>query len=250
MLPSPECLLFAPHPCSQCITIGGSTFRFNALPEETCDLLHLAPEGGAAPAVVAAVRQKLMVQRNIADERERVRARAEEAERRGSERKALLLDGRPGPKAGKPGPVVRRVTPPPMPSRATPPPQPAAAPPAVQQRQQPPPTVPTAPAGRPPAHPGSAARGATPPPPAAAPPPPRPMHKSASTGKLGSRVGSAAGSQGSLQASASPLAQRLARSGASLRHILIAVLSERQMGIGAVKASERPPLRLRLPLLS
>lgn len=237
----------------QAINVGDSAFPFRALPEESCDLLRL-PAAGAPPpaaqpaALLGAVRQKLMLQRNIADERERVRARAEEAERRGHERGAVLLQGGGGPpgraaRAGKP--TVQRTTPPP----------PAAASLQKQQQQARRPTPPpgpltaamlVAPAGRPPTHPASLpaaqqqqqprARSVTPPPGqagAAEAPAPKPMHKSASTSRL---PGGGAG--GGAKQAASALVLQAARSGSGLRLVLIAMLSERQMGRSAVSSGE------------
>ena len=201
----------------QAISVGDVDFRFNALPEECCDLLHLPlAASGEGPAIVGAVRQKLMVQRNIQDERGRVRARAEEAERQGNERKAQLLHGKPAAgKAGKAGTTttLRRATPPPQ--------QPQ------QLRSTPPPL-----AGRPPTHPAStltaAGRGPIQPQPAAAAAA-RPPLKSASAPKL-------AGGGATLQQTASPLVLQAARSsgGNNLRLCLIAMLSERAMPKGAV----------------
>lgn len=252
-----DLLALTPH-CPQAITVGGTPFRFNALPEDAaCDVLSLPPAtpgGGTTTggALVGAVRQKLMVLRNIEDERERVRARAEEAERRGHERKALLLDGRPAA-AGKRRPTTTTV------QRPTPPPPGAMA--AQQQQRQrgptPPPQQLTAsmlapaqpPAARPPTHPASAqqrqrARSATPPPTtggaAAAPGPAagKPMHKSASTSRLGGKQQGAAGGGAAAKQPASALVLQAARSGAGLRLVLIAMLSERQMGPAAVKNGE------------
>lgn len=272
-LRSPWLRLFLLVPCDlklspavqtlQAITVAGTPFRFNALPEDAaCDVLSLPPAtpgGGTAPggALLGAVRQKLMVQRNIEDERERVRARAEEAERRGHERKALLLDGRPAA-AGKQRRTTTTV------QRVTPPPPGAAATAAAAQQQQrhrgptPPPQQLTAsmlapaqpPAARPPAHPGLAqqrqrARSATPPPTnggaaaAAGPAGGKPMHKSASTSRLGGKAGTAAASGAApTKQTASALVLQAARSGASLRLVLIAMLSERQMGWTPIKSSE------------
>lgn len=235
------------------ITVAGAPFPFNALPEgAACDVLSLPPAtpgsgAGHGGALLGAVRQKLMVLRNIEDERERVRARAEEAERRGHERKALLLHGRPTA-AGKRRPTTTTV------QRVTPPPSGAVATAAQHQRQRgptPPPQQLTAsmlapaqpPAARPPAHPASAqqcqrARSATPPPTngGAAAPGSKPMHKSASTSRLGGKQGAAAAAGGTAgKQTASALVLQAARSGAGLRLMLIAMLSERQMGPTAVK---------------
>lgn len=192
----------------------------------------MAPSTGGSPAIVGAVRQKLMVQRNIEDERVRVRARAEEAERRGQERKAQLL-GKPAASQAMPRTKVQRLTPPPsgQPQQRGPTPPPA-------RQQQVTASMLSAPAGKPPTHP--AGRGLTPPPPAAAAaaPAPKAVHKSASAGKLGGGKHSSAGSMGSLQLAASPLVLRAARSGASLRLCLIAILAERPMSMNAIKAGE------------
>lgn len=236
--------------------MAGAPFPFNALPEgAACDVLSLPPAtpgsgAGHGGALLGAVRQKLMVLRNIEDERERVRARAEEAERRGHERKALLLHGRPTA-AGKRRPTTTTV------QRVTPPPSGAVATAAQHQRQRgptPPPQQLTAsmlapaqpPAARPPAHPASAqqcqrARSATPPPTngGAAAPGSKPMHKSASTSRLGGKQGAAAAAGGTAgKQTASALVLQAARSGAGLRLMLIAMLSERQMGPTAVKNGE------------
>lgn len=230
--------------------MGDASFPFRTLPEESCDLLRLpaaaarAAAGAAPPpqppALLGTVKQKLMVQRNIEDERGRVRARAEEAERRGHERGAVLLKGSGGApgRGGKAGKTTVQ--------RSTPPPPPAGA--AQQQQQGRRPTPPpgpltaamlVAPAGRPPTHPTSQqqqqqqrARSATPPPAQAATaeaPAAKPVHKSASTSRL------PGGGAGAAKQAASPLVLQAARSGSGLRLVLIAMLSERQMGPGAVK---------------
>lgn len=232
---------FGDAPQANAISVGDAAFRFNALPEETCDLLRLPSAGnssspaGPYPAIVGAVRQKLMVQRNIQDERERVRARAEEAERKGSERKAQLLDKKPAVGAAKRGPTTTVTM-----QRGTPPP------PAVgsQHRGQTPPPprqqvtagMLAAPAGRPPTHPGNAAlagRSATPPP-ATAGAGSKPMHKSASAGKLGQLSKGSTGSLGGQ--AANPLVLQAARSSASLRLVVIAILAERPMALSTIKA--------------
>jgi hypothetical protein len=149
-----------------------------------------------------------------------VRARAEEAERQGNERKAQLLHGKPA--AGKAGmtTTLRRVTPPPQ---------------QQQLRSTPPPL-----AGRPPTHPAStltaAGRSPIQPQPAAAPTAARPPLKSASAPKL-------AGGGATLQQTASPLVLQAARSsgGNNLRLCLIAMLSERAMPKGAVMSGGCPP---------
>ncbi|KAI3426306.1 hypothetical protein D9Q98_008679 [Chlorella vulgaris] len=227
---------FGDDTAGNAISIGDAIFPFKAQADERCDLLHLAPgSGGEGPSITAAVRQKLMVQRNIADERGRVRARADEAARQGQERKALLLSSKPS-KQPKPQPrtVVQRHTPPLQ----------SGAPLGQQQRGTTPPprqltaSMLTGPAGKPPTHPAGAVRGATPPPSAAAAglaAAPKAMAKTASSGKLGGRNGSF-GNLGSMQAVASPQVLQAARGGASLRLCLIAMLAERSLPMPTVKA--------------
>lgn len=251
-LPASLTLPPPPHP-PQAITVGGTAFPFRTLPEGSCDLLRLPATGAATSArsapsshhqpatLIGTVHQKLMVQRNIEDERGRVRARAEEAERRGHERGAVLLDSGKGSQAVKSGKAGKTTT---TIQRTTPPP------PAGQQQPQRQPQQVTAamlaPGGRPPTYPASQhqrARSATPSEGAPALPAataaaaaaPRPMHKAASTGKLGQ----AAGAGAAAKHTASPWVLQAARSGGSLRLVLIAMLSERKMGPGTVKSGER-----------
>ncbi|KAL4448359.1 hypothetical protein ABPG75_005578 [Micractinium tetrahymenae] len=210
------------------VSVADTSFPFRALEEHSsCDLLRL-PLSGAGGQLLGAVRQKLVVQRIVEEERSRVRARGEEAERRGHERTAKLLSGAKAPQAGKPGrppaatTMQRRVTPPPGAGRGpTPPPQLLTA------------SMLSAPAGRPPAHPAGPAQ-APPPAPAPAPALAKPMHKSASTGKLG--LTSKGGSGSALPQKASPRVLQAARAGVGLRLLLIAVLAERPMGKDAVRA--------------
>lgn len=212
----------------QAISIADASFPFRALEEHSsCDLLRM-PASGAGAQLLGAVRQKLVVQRNVEEERSRVRARGEEAERRGHERTAKLLSGAKAAQAGKPGrpptatSMQRRVTPPPSSGRGpTPPPQLTA-------------SMLAAPAGRPPAHPSAPTQ---PPPAAAAVPiaaPAKPMHKSASTGKLG--LTSKGGTGSALPQTASPRVLQAARAGVGLRLMLIAILAERPMGKDAIRA--------------
>lgn len=214
----------------QAITVADARFPFRALEEHSsCDLLRV-PASGDGAQLLGAVRQKLVVQRNVEEERSRVRARGEEAERRGHERTAKLLSSAKAHQASKPGrppaatSVQRRVTPPPSSGRGpTPPPQLTA-------------SMLAAPTGRPPAHPSAPTQ---PLPAAAAAPAPaaaKPVHKSASTGKLGLTSKGGAGS--ALPQSASPRVLQAARAGVGLRLLLIAILAERPMAQGAVKAGE------------
>eukprot|EP00887_Chlorella_sp_A99_P007400 scaffold2.g7400.t1 len=214
------------------IAVGGAVFPLleQGAPS-ACDLLHVPTAGASGGArVVAAVRRKLIAQRNVADERGRMRARAEEAEREKHERGALVLDGKPAVPNGKTARAVTRVTPPP----------PAAQQVVQQPRQssqqqlrvQPPAPAVLAPGTRPPVHPGSgsarspaggsAAAGG-----AASPPASKPLHKSASAGKLGGA------------ALASPAVVAAARAG-GLRGCLLALLAERLpkgVGSSALKAA-------------
>lgn len=225
----------------QAICAGDAGFQFSVAAEPSCDLLHL-PAGGGRAALLAAVRQKLMVARKMEDERTRVRARGEEAERRTHERKAQLLNGKPvGAKPAGAGATTvqraQRTTPPPGAARTSaPPPRPRGPTPPPQQVTA---SMLAAPSGRPPTHPTApqpppiAAAAAAQPPPAA-----KPMHKSASTGKIGlsSKGGaSASAGAGSLQPTASPLVLRAVRAALPLRLILIAILAERPMAFNVVK---------------
>ncbi|PSC70437.1 dentin sialophospho [Micractinium conductrix] len=232
---------FGGGPQGNAICAGDAGFQFSVAAEPSCDLLHL-PAGGGRAALLAAVRQKLMVARKMEDERTRVRARGEEAERRTHERKAQLLNGKPvGAKPAGAGATTvqraQRTTPPPGAARTSaPPPRPRGPTPPPQQVTA---SMLAAPSGRPPTHPTApqpppiAAAAAAQPPPAA-----KPMHKSASTGKIGlsSKGGaSASAGAGSLQPTASPLVLRAVRAALPLRLILIAILAERPMAFNVVK---------------
>lgn len=222
------------HCLLQAISVADASFPFRALEEHSsCDLLRV-PASGAGAQLLGALRQKLVVQRNVEEERSRVRARGEEAERRGHERTAKLLSSAKAAQAGKPGrqpaatTTQRRVTPPPGSGRAlTPPPQQLTA------------SMLTAPSGRPPTHPSAPAQAVQAAATAPAPAPAKPMHKSASTGKLG--LASKGGTGSALPQKASARVLQAARAGVGLRLMLIAILAERPMSKDAIKAGVAGP---------
>ncbi|KAL6783760.1 hypothetical protein ACKKBF_B05690 [Auxenochlorella protothecoides x Auxenochlorella symbiontica] len=86
-------------PSTNVLRVGATDFRFKSLPESLCDVITV-PSTGAhrdntpSPALCAAhVCQKLVVTRDLGEERDRIRARGEEAERRLHGRRTVKLGG-------------------------------------------------------------------------------------------------------------------------------------------------------------
>ncbi|KAL6784320.1 hypothetical protein ACKKBG_A05690 [Auxenochlorella protothecoides x Auxenochlorella symbiontica] len=86
-------------PSTNVLRVGATDFRFKSLPETLCDVITV-PSTGAdrgntpSPALCAAhVCQKLVVTRDLGEERDRIRARGEEAERRLHGRRTVKLGG-------------------------------------------------------------------------------------------------------------------------------------------------------------
>eukprot|EP00208_Stichococcus_sp_RCC1054_P002590 CAMPEP_0206146326 /NCGR_PEP_ID=MMETSP1473-20131121/30028_1 /ASSEMBLY_ACC=CAM_ASM_001109 /TAXON_ID=1461547 /ORGANISM="Stichococcus sp, Strain RCC1054" /LENGTH=274 /DNA_ID=CAMNT_0053542835 /DNA_START=224 /DNA_END=1045 /DNA_ORIENTATION=+ len=78
------------------ITVGAQQFEVVANPEGTCELMKLPPPGSTLPAVeVGVVQQKLLVKRNLEEERERRRAQA--ADEHAQPWHSVLLPDGPAP---------------------------------------------------------------------------------------------------------------------------------------------------------
>ncbi len=92
------------YPMPQVIRIGAQLFSFKAMEEETCELLRVPNDlsRGGVCTEAGRVKQRVHVLRNLdSAEGERLRARAEEAERQSRERTSQLLDKPHNPKHSK-----------------------------------------------------------------------------------------------------------------------------------------------------
>ncbi|KAK2078492.1 hypothetical protein QBZ16_003332 [Prototheca wickerhamii] len=97
------------------LEIGQQEFPFTAVPETGCEVLQAGSgQSTGSPGrarLVAQVQQKLILRRSLGEERGRMRARAEEAERKQGERRAVVLaPKKPGASKPVPGAAAPRAT--------------------------------------------------------------------------------------------------------------------------------------------